>query len=317
MSKLIARLLVSLKLAKQNDPIIETLTSEEKGAIINVSTYGALMLLSIILHATRVYPSIITYILSIILVPALITALIRLLFTKQIIKKDDKDDKKPDFLIKKYSYVDINKRYKPTFMALGFIFVFGFLFLVINWREIEEKTISTLSEFVDIEDNENEAPITQHQPPPPPPPVVEIKAVPEEELIEEVEIEEVEMEEEEEVEEVFEEEPEEEEEEVFMIVEDMPQFPGGGQAALMKYIVENMEYPQMAIDNDVEGTVLVKFTVDKDGSIDDVSVQRGIGAGCDEAAMEVIESMPSWSPGKQRGKAVKVSMVIPVRFKIS
>ena len=317
MSKLIARLLVSLKLAKQNDPIIETLTSEEKGAIINVSTYGALMLLSIILHATRVYPSIITYILSIILVPALITALIRLLFTKQIIKKDDKDDKKPDFLIKKYSYVDINKRYKPTFMALGFIFVFGFLFLVINWREVEEKTISTLSEFVDIEDNENEAPITQHQPPPPPPPVVEIKAVPEEELIEEVEIEEVEMEEEEEVEEVFEEEPEEEEEEVFMIVEDMPQFPGGGQAALMKYIVENMEYPQMAIDNDVEGTVLVKFTVDKDGSIDDVSVQRGIGAGCDEAAMEVIESMPSWSPGKQRGKAVKVSMVIPVRFKIS
>lgn len=317
MSKLIARLLVSLKLAKQNDPIIETLTSEEKGAIINVSTYGALMLLSIILHATRVYPSIITYILSIILVPALITALIRLFFTKQIIKKDDKDDNKPAFLVKKYSYVDINKRYKPTFMALGFIFVFGFLFLVINWREIEEKTISTLSELVDIEDNENEAPITQHQPPPPPPPVVEIKAVPEEELIKEVEIEEVEMEEEEEVEEVFEEEPEEEEEEVFMIVEDMPQFPGGGQAALMKYIVENMEYPQMAIDNDVEGTVLVKFTVDKDGSIDDVSVQRGIGAGCDEAAMEVIESMPSWSPGKQRGKAVKVSMVIPVRFKIS
>jgi protein TonB len=317
MSKLIARLLVSLKLAKQNDPIIETLTSEEKGAIINVSTYGALMLLSIILHATRVYPSIITYILSIILVPALITALIRLFFTKQIIKKDDKDDNKPAFLVKKYSYVDINKRYKPTFMALGFIFVFGFLFLVINWREIEEKTISSLSEFVDIEDNENEAPITQHQPPPPPPPVVEIKAVPEEELIEEVEIEEVEMEEEEEVEEVFEEEPEEEEEEVFMIVEDMPQFPGGGQAALMKYIVENMEYPQMAIDNDVEGTVLVKFTVNKDGSIDDVSVQRGIGAGCDEAATEVIESMPSWSPGKQRGKAVKVSMVIPVRFKIS
>ena len=62
---------------------------------------------------------------------------------------------------------------------------------------------------------------------------------------------------------------------------------------------------------------LALLVANADGSIDDVSVQRGIGAGCDEAATEVIESTPSWSPGKQRGKAVKVSMVIPVRFKIS
>ena len=316
MSKLLAKLLVLLKLSDEKSPIIQTLLDEEKGAIINASFYSALTILSIILHNVRVYPSIITYILAIILVPAFITAVIRILFIKEIIKKDDSDDNKVSFLVKKYSYVDINAKYKATFLSLGFIFVFGFLYLIINWREIEIKTINSLLEFVDIEDSEAEAPITQHQPPPPPPPVVEIKAVPEEELIEEVEIEEVEMEEEEEVEEIFEEEPEEEEEEVFMIVEDMPEFPNGGMAALMRYIPENLEYPQMAIDNDVEGTVLVKFTVNKDGAISDVQVQRGIGAGCDEAAAEVIENMPAWKPGKQRGKAVKVSMVIPVRFKI-
>lgn len=100
-----------------------------------------------------------------------------------------------------------------------------------------------------------------------------------------------------------------------MIVEEQPEFPGG-LSALMKYLIEKIEYPQLAIDNDVEGTVYVSFIVGKDGTIGDVSIQRSIGYGCDEAAKKVVESMPVCKPGKQLGKAVKVKMMIPIRFKM-
>ena len=110
-------------------------------------------------------------------------------------------------------------------------------------------------------------------------------------------------------------EEEVQEQEIFQIVEEMPAFPGG-EAKLMEYVGKNIKYPQIARETGIQGRVFVGFVVEPDGSISNVKLLRGIGGGCDEEAMRVIKSLPKWKPGKQRGKAVRVSYQIPVFFKL-
>ena len=105
------------------------------------------------------------------------------------------------------------------------------------------------------------------------------------------------------------------EQEIFKIVEEMPAFPGG-EAKLMEYVAKNVKYPQIARETGVQGRVYVNFVVEPDGSVSNVSVLRGIGGGCDEEAVRVVKNMPKWKPGKQRGKAVRVSYMLPVNFKL-
>ena len=95
----------------------------------------------------------------------------------------------------------------------------------------------------------------------------------------------------------------------------MPQFPGGDQA-MMKFVAENVQYPQEARDKEISGRVLVSFIVEKDGSIADVKVVKGIGGGCDEEAVRVVKAMPKWKPGKDKGKPVRVSYMMPFTFKL-
>ena len=102
---------------------------------------------------------------------------------------------------------------------------------------------------------------------------------------------------------------------VYNIVEQMPEYPGGVEA-MMKYIAENVKYPEEAKDKDIAGRVFLAFVVEKDGSVSNVKVLRGIGGGCDEEAARVINSMPKWKPGKQKGEAVRVSYQIPIYFKL-
>lgn len=102
---------------------------------------------------------------------------------------------------------------------------------------------------------------------------------------------------------------------VYNYVEQMPE-PPGGMGALLQYIGKNIKYPAMALRNQVEGKVFVNFVVGPDGSISDVKVQKGIGAGCDEEAARVIKGLPKWTPGKQNGRAVSVSFTVPVTFAI-
>ena len=104
--------------------------------------------------------------------------------------------------------------------------------------------------------------------------------------------------------------------EIFQIVEEMPQFPGG-EPKLMEYLSENIQYPQKALEAGIQGRVFVGFVVEPDGSISNVKLLRGIGGGCDEEAIRVIESLPKWEPGKQRGKAVRVAYQLPVFFRIT
>jgi TonB family protein len=102
---------------------------------------------------------------------------------------------------------------------------------------------------------------------------------------------------------------------VYQIVEEMPEFPGG-EKGLMEYASNNVKYPEEAKNKNIAGRVFVSFIVEKDGSINEVKVLRGIGGGCDEEAVRVIKSMPKWKPGKQRGKPVRVKYTVPVNFKL-
>ena len=107
--------------------------------------------------------------------------------------------------------------------------------------------------------------------------------------------------------------PEVEEEEVYIIVEQMPGFPGG-EEALLKYISDHIEYPTMAVERGIEGRVTVRFVVNKDGYVQDVTVIRGVHELLDKEAVRVIQSLPRWNPGKQNGLAVAVYYNVPVNF---
>lgn len=107
----------------------------------------------------------------------------------------------------------------------------------------------------------------------------------------------------------------EEEDKVFDIVEQQPLFPGG-PAALIKYLSENTKYPVVAQENGVQGRVTVQFVVEKDGSISDVHVLRGVDPSLDKEAVRVVKSMPRWTPGKQNGITVRVNYRVPVLFRL-
>jgi TonB family protein len=105
----------------------------------------------------------------------------------------------------------------------------------------------------------------------------------------------------------------EENKEVFFIVEDMPEFPGG-DLALRKYIANNVNYPEEAQEKEVQGKVYVTFVVAKDGSIANCEIARGVDPLLDQEALRVVNGLPIWKPGKQRGKAVNVQYTVPINF---
>ena len=157
-------------------------------------------------------------------------------------------------------------------------------------------------------------PITRQEvkPPPPPPPPPEIIEIVEDEVeIEnEVEIEETDTDEDEIV------EIEEDDEEFFMVVENMPEFPGG-DLGLMKFIQKNVRYPAIAKEYNITGKVYVSFIVDKQGSVTNVKIVRGVDKNLDAEALRVVSLLPKYKPGKQRGKAVRVMFTIPINFTLN
>lgn len=98
-----------------------------------------------------------------------------------------------------------------------------------------------------------------------------------------------------------------------MEVDEVPKYPGG-ENGLMAYIAENTVYPQKALEEGVHGRVFVSCIIEPDGKVTNVEVLRGIGGGCDEEAVRVIQSLPNWEPGVRRGKNVRVAFVVPVKF---
>ena len=96
----------------------------------------------------------------------------------------------------------------------------------------------------------------------------------------------------------------------------MPEFKGG-EKALLKYIADHVVYPEMAKENDIQGTVYVGFVVNEKGKVTNVSILRGVDPLLDKEAIKVIENLPDWKPGKQSGKNVKVRMQVPIKFQLA
>ena len=114
---------------------------------------------------------------------------------------------------------------------------------------------------------------------------------------------------------VEEKKPEPKKEEIFAAVEQMPQFPGG-EAELMKYVTNHIKYPTMAAENNIQGRVVVKFVVKKDGSVGEVQVLRGKDPDLDKEAVRVVRTLPKFIPGKMNGQAVSVWFTLPINFKL-
>jgi len=108
----------------------------------------------------------------------------------------------------------------------------------------------------------------------------------------------------------------EEEKPIFIIVEEMPEFPGGSDS-LYKFIANNIHYPDSAKEAEIQGKVYISFVINEIGNIENAKVMRGIGGGCDEEALRIVKSFPDWVPGQQRGKPVKVQMTLPINFKLT
>lgn len=102
---------------------------------------------------------------------------------------------------------------------------------------------------------------------------------------------------------------------IFTVVETMPAFPGG-DAALLQFLAKSIKYPVIAQENGIQGRVICAFVVNRDGSIVDAEVLRGVDPSLDKEALRVINTMPKWSPGKQRGKAVRVKYTVPITFRL-
>ena len=211
---------------------------------------------------------------------------------------------------------------KFTYVLIGLVIVLSICYVAIEWTEKEVTKYEVTDNDFFFEEEIDIQQTTQETPPPPPPPApqeVEVLNVVEDD----VEVEEIEIntEDDKDVEVVIAppvEAPKEEEEEevIFMVVESMPEFPGG-QQALFKYLGENVKYPVIAQENGIQGRVVCQFVVNKDGSIVDVVVVRSSGdASLDKEAIRVINSMPKWKPGKQRGKPVRVKYTVPVNFRL-
>ncbi len=208
------------------------------------------------------------------------------------------------------------------FTQIGLIISLLLAWMVFEFKSYDKREIDTSLLSREIAVDEEMVEITKQDEPKPQPMEMPKQTTQLEIVQDDVEVEDIninaEIEQNEVVEEYIAPEIEEEEvveQEIFQIVEEMPAFPGGEQK-LMEYVGKNIKYPQIARESGIQGRVFVGFVVEPDGSVSNVKLLRGIGGGCDEEAMRVIKNMPKWKPGKQRGKAVRVSYQIPVMFRL-
>lgn len=221
---------------------------------------------------------------------------------------------------KKTPSADLTKK-SGMFLNLGLAIAVGATLAAFEWKSFDDGSLKDLGQVTDNFEELLDIPITE-QPPPPPPPVEQpiIQEIPDEvEIEEKIEVNfDVDVQEETVIEEVViaEAPVEEKADQIFDVVETQPN-PPGGMSGWNQYLSKNLKYPTQARRMGIEGTVIVVFVINVDGSIQDVDILRGIGGGCDEEAVRVVENAPNWEPGKQRGRPVRTRMRLPIRFKLS
>ena len=224
--------------------------------------------------------------------------------------------------VKKSPKADLENK-KSVFMQIGLVVVLSLVFIAFEWTSVDSGPNEAMR--VDEEEVEEEVvPITRQEeveppPPPPPPKASDILNIVEDdvELDEELVIEDTEATQDDEVDfsDIDTGDEEEDEGEVFFVVEDMPEFPGGEQA-LHRYLAQEIKYPTIAQENGIQGRVYVKFVINTDGSVTDVEIARGVDPSLDKEALRVVRNMPKWKPGEQRGEPVRVSYTVPINFQL-
>ncbi len=215
---------------------------------------------------------------------------------------------------------------KTLFREIGLIAALALVLLVFEWSTTD-KEVSSLAANTTVITDEEQAPITQETPPPPPEQIREPVMTEELQIVEndvKVETDFISTDDSDQKIEIkpyveakpVEEEVEVEEEIPFAIVEDKPTFQGKDANEFTKWVYNQIEYPEIAKENGIQGRVTVQFTIDKDGSVKDVKVLRGVDSSLDKEAVRVIQKSPKWSPGKQRNKPVKVKYTFPIIFQL-
>ena len=226
--------------------------------------------------------------------------------------------------LKKNPKADLEKR-RGLYLEIGLVVALVAALVAFNVKSYDREAKEALEREAVLEEEEIiiQTDDIQEPPPPPPPEVPEVTTVIEVVADDKEDIKEVNFSAEvtddtkniEITPVVVEEEEDEAETQIFTVVENDPEFPGGMEA-LYKYLAQNIKYPQLARDNGITGKVYVTFVVERDGSIANPKVLRDIGGGCGQEAIRVVKSMPKWTPGKQRGKAVRVQFNLPVNFSL-
>lgn len=222
---------------------------------------------------------------------------------------------------KKNPHVDLRKK-SGLFMNIGLVVSISFVLFAFEYKSYDDGSLLDLAVIDADFDELTEIPLTV-QPPPPPPKIQqpEITVVEdEEEIEEEIKIDfDIDITDETVIENLIElDEPTDEFDKnaIFLFVEHQPTF-NGGYKAFYKYINKRLKYPSQARRMGIEGKVFLNFIIDREGNITNIKVTRGIGAGCDEAAIKALQNAPKWNPGKQRGIPVKVNMSLPITFNLN
>lgn len=226
--------------------------------------------------------------------------------------------------LKKTPKADLENK-KQLYFMIGLVFALGITLVGFEWTSKPDKA-NSLGSVSAVAVEEEIIPITREMevkpPPPPPPKVVEVLNIVDDDvkIDDELKIEDSEADDKTliDVAPVVSAKEEKEEEgasEVFFIVEDMPEFPGG-DLALRAYIANQIKYPVIAQENGIQGKVYVTFVVGKDGSVSNATIARGVDASLDKEALRVVSTLPKWKPGKQRGKPVNVSYTVPINFQL-
>ena len=222
---------------------------------------------------------------------------------------------------KKTPRADLENR-RGLFLEIGLAVILAAALVAFNIKSYDKEVKEVSTRTADVEIDADIIQTSEDTPPPPPPEEPEVVATElnvvenDAEDIHEVGIINAEAKADEALEFTrveVKEEVEEVEEEVFLVVEEDPEFPGGLDA-LSKFIADNIKYPQLAKENNITGKVFVSFVVEKDGRVGQVKILRDIGGGCGNEAVRVVKMMPRWKPGKQRGKAVRTQFNLPVNF---
>jgi protein TonB len=220
------------------------------------------------------------------------------------------------------------ERRQFIFLEIGLILSLAICYIAFEWKS-EELSTSSLGELTsqdifeeEIINTQQETPPEQPEPEQPEPEAVieELIVVDDDKVVENLNID-TEADEKTKtniniVQTTFNVETEEEVEPIsFAVVEEKPTFPGG-EAELLKFIAENTKYPEIAKENGIQGRVFVQFVIDKNGNVTNVTIARGVDPYLDAEAIRVVKMLPKWTPGKQRGKPVPVTFVVPINFKL-